>query len=120
MADETILEIGRTVTIPDADASGELQSVANGSAQFPLAGINYPLDSGVFAINSATAVNFVVPFNYTLRSVPTRIRLSLEMPNTGASMPGLGYVLNDTVNFALCLTGPAGDTAHFVFWEALP
>lgn len=123
MADETILEIGRVVTVPDADASLEGQSASLGSFQIPYSALNYPLDSGVFTISSASLSSFVVPFNYTLRSVPTRFRLTLIMPPgaTGATpMPGLGALPNSTANFTLLLTGPTGDTTHQVFWEALP
>jgi hypothetical protein len=120
MADETILEITRTLTTPDLDASFEGQSAANGSFQCPVSALNAPMDSGVYAITSASAVSFTVAFNYTLPQTPTRIRLTLLMPNTSASMPGIGAVINNAINFALCLTGPTGDTTHKVFWEALP
>lgn len=119
MPTETILQITRTVTVPDSDASFEIQSVSLGSAQCPTSALNFPLVSGVFTINSATAQQFTVAFGATLGAPPTRIRLTLLMPSTSAPMPGLGAASISTTNFALCLTGPTGNTTTKVFWEAL-
>lgn len=121
MANETILEIGQTLAVPAADASMEGQSASLGSFQIPMSALNYPLASGVFVISSATLTSFNVAYpGAPLRSIPTRIRLTLLMPSSGASMPGLGAVIVDANSFTLVLTGPAGDTTHQVFWEALP
>ena len=120
MANETILDIGRSVTLPDADASMEIQGAALGSAQLPMSALNYPLDSGIFTIPSATLISFTVAFSYTLRSNPTRIRATLIGTGSTGSIPGFACVPASTMAFNLQLTGPTGDTSHKIFWEALP
>lgn len=119
MADVLILDIPRTVAIPDADASGELQSVASGSGQFPLAGLNYPLASGVLNIDDAAQTSWTVSYGATLRSNPTRFRLTLMLAADGDTMPGLAAVLGTTTSFVINLSGPAGVVTSQVFWEAL-
>lgn len=119
MANETILQITRVVTLPDSDASFEIQSVANGSAQCPCSALNFPVASGIFAITSATITSFTVALGVTLGSAATRVRLTLIMPNTSANMPVIGASNLTTTNFVLNLSGPTGNTTTKVFWEVL-
>jgi hypothetical protein len=121
MANETILQIGRTVRVPDVDASMELDGVALGSAQVPCANLNLPLDSGLYTIPSATAVLFTVNYpNGPLPVAPTRFRLTKIIPTAGANMFDAWIVAGwNATSFQLAISGPAGDTSHQVFWEAL-
>ena len=98
----------------------ECQGAALGSFQMPMSALNYPLDSGVYTIPSASVISFTVPFNYTLRSNPTRIRATLIGTGSTGTIPGFACVPSSTMAFNLQLTGPTGDTAHKIFWEALP
>ena len=122
MANETILQIGRAVTVPDADASLEIQSVASGSAQIPVSAFNVPLDSGLYTIASATAVLFTIDYPHgPLAAVPTRFRLTVIIPNATANLIAAFIVGGwNATDFQLAISGPAGDTTHTVFWEALP
>ena len=124
MPTELISQIPTQITRQRSDDLMEVQSPslgAAGSAGLTLASLNPPLDSGIFTIFSAAAVNFTVNFNSTLPSIPTRFRLTLLLFQNTDPMPALAVVYSTvtTANFNLVLTGPTGNTRTKVFWEAL-
>ena len=98
-----------------------VHGVALGSAQVPCANLNLPLDSGLYTIPSATAVLFTVNYpNGPLPVAPTRFRLTKIIPTAGANMFDAWIVAGwNATSFQLAISGPAGDTSHQVFWEAL-
>ena len=124
MANATILEIPRSVTQPDLDASAELQSASLGSGQFPLSALRWPLAWGTFTIPSATATLFTINFNASggpLEVEPSALRLTKMIPSSAAVLYDAWVVGGwNATSFALEISGPVGDTNHKVYCEALP
>lgn len=122
MATSTIIGIPTTVTATRSDDYIELQSTSAGSANILASNaFGRLLATNVYTISSSTATLLTISFGSTLPVTPTKIRLTFYTPSSTAALIQGNVVSGSisTTQFQVQLFGPAGDTSHSIFWEAL-